>query len=152
MATELKAAVVLKKIQGAASTSQSECLTVQDFNYNCKRKRDHTGATSGLSEQVVLEFAIRVNDPNHSKPFYGCLNEDSPFTLSFLFNASFQDQELTDYEDAMMVNGYVVDLVEDFAGSTSGTVNEQVLLHVQMLVCDITYIGSSSNKIISFIK
>lgn len=151
---ELKAAVVLEDILEVGSNApQDKCMTVQDFNYSSLRKRDHTGAAYGSSEPVMLDFTVRINASIQSKPFYSYLMSDEYFSLTFIFNAVFNHMKrLSGYDDAMVINGYVIELKENFLGSISGEDNEQMSLNVRMLVRNITYIGKESNKTITFIN
>jgi hypothetical protein len=154
LSNELKAVVVTEDIlETGMSATQDKCMTVQHFSYNSRRKRDYTGAAYGLSDPVLLDFAIRVNSPAHSKPFYSHLADGHNFSLSFVFNAVFSPlKRIADYDDAMVVNGYVVNIIEDFRASAQASDDQQMSLYVKMLVRNITYLGKESNKTITFIS
>lgn len=154
LSNELKAVILTEDIlEMEMNTTQDKCMTVQRFNYNSRRKRDYTGATYGLSDPVLLDFSIRVNSPAHTKPFYSHLADGNNFSLSFIFNAVFNPlRRLTEYDDAMVVNGYVVNISEDFQGSMLGSDDEQISLKVSILVRNITYLGKDLNKTITFIN
>lgn len=154
LSNELKAAVLLEDIRDTGKTAlQDKCITVQHFNYSSLRKRDYTGTAYGPSEPVILDFAIRVNTSAQAKPFYNYLISEEHFSLSFIFNAVFSHMKrLSDYDDAMVINGYIIELEEDYQGSALGKNNEQISLNIRMLVRNITYIGKESNKTITFIN
>ena len=47
---------------------------------------------------------------------------------------------MKDYDDAMVVRGYVVDIKEDYAPATSDA-TDQMLVEVTLLLSRITYVG-----------
>jgi hypothetical protein len=84
-----------------------------------------------------------VNSPRHAKVFYSNLLNNAPFNYSFLFNATFNaNQRLADYEDGMVVNGYVVSVEENYSANRGITgEEEQILLDVTLLTRSVTYVG-----------
>lgn len=154
LSNELKAVVTVEDIlEMGMSTTQDKCMTVQRFNYNSQRKRDYSGAAYGLSDPVLLNFTIRVNSTAHTKPFYSHLADGDNFSLSFIFNAVFNSMKrITEYDDAMVVNGYVVNITEEFQGTTTTSDDKRISLYVTILVRNITYLGKESNKTITFIN
>jgi hypothetical protein len=152
---ELKAVVVVGDIlETGASVTQDKCLTVQRFNYTCQRKRDHTGKAYGPTDPVFMNFAIRVNSPEQAKPFYQNMVSTAHYPISFLFNASFNATfRLSDYADAMVVDGYVVEVEDNFnSGDPDMEETDQMILDVKLQVRSITYLGKGNNKVMTFIK
>lgn len=152
---ELKAVVVVGDIlETGGSVTQDKCMTVQRFNYTCQRKRDDTGKAYGPMDPVFLNFTIRVNSSEQAKPFYQNMVSTTHYPVSFLFNASFNATlRLADYADAMVVDGYVIDVKDNFNSGTPGTSEtEQISLDVQVQVRSITYLGRGNNKVMTFIK
>ena len=128
-------------------------MTVQRFDYTCQRKRDDTGKAYGPTDPVFLNFVIRVNGPEQSKPFYKNLSSTEHYPISFLFNATFNaTQRLTDYNDALVVDGYVIEVEDNYNSGTPGATTEQITLSVKMQVRKFTYLGRSNNKVMSFIQ
>jgi hypothetical protein len=63
------------------------------------------------------------------------------FAFSMIFNASYDDfQILQDYEDAMIVNGYVVEIEELF--DTIAPQHNGMILNMKILLHSLDYIGS----------
>ncbi len=144
---ELKALVVPENVLEVGSVLQENCMTVQGFNYDCVRERNNSGDSYGPTNPVILSFTIRVNNPADAKPYYEMLANNASFPLSFLFNATFDDNlRLADYEDGMVTEGYVVSVEQDY-GSASGdqTAEEQMRLRVKMLLTSTTYLGRQKN-------
>lgn len=132
------------------SVYQNQCLTVQQFSYECMRNRDSSGEPYGPTVSVLMLCTVRLGQPDAGKMFYQALDAGSSMPYTFLFNASFDQQKLIkDYEDAIIVHGYVVKLEEDYTNQPldDGT-TDQMLLHVTLLLSDITYKGNSSDKVI----
>ena len=141
---ELKAFVVAEDfLDNPMNVLKENCLTVQHFDYQCEHKRNASGEVYGPTEPVILKFSVRVNSPKHAKVFYSNLLSNSYFNYSFLFNATFNaNQRLGDYEDGMVVNGYVVSVEENYsAGKNQTGEDEQILLDVTILARSVTYLG-----------
>ena len=141
---ELKAIVVAEDfLENPMSVLKENCLTVQHFDYQCEHKRNASGEVYGPTEPVILKFTVRVNSPKHAKVFYSNLLSNSYFNYSFIFNATFNaNQRLGDYEDGMVVNGYVVSVEENYStGKNQTGEDEQILLDVTILARSVTYMG-----------
>lgn len=141
---ELKAFVVAEDfLDNPMNVLKENCLTVQHFDYQCEHKRNASGEVYGPTEPVILKFTVRVNSPKHAKVFYSNLLSNSYFNYSFLFNATFNaNQRLGDYEDGMVVNGYVVSVEENYStGKNQTGEDEQILLDVTILARSVTYMG-----------
>ena len=152
---ELKAVVVTENfLENPMNVLKENCLTVQKFSYNCVHKRNSAGEVYGPTEPVILDFKVRVNSPYHAKAFYSALGQNQHYDFSLLFNVTFHANErLTDYEDGMVVNGYVVKVEEDYhsAKNEEGH-DEQMMLNVKVLVCSAIYLGKEKNFVNTFIQ
>ena len=116
------------------------CFTVLHFSYECKRERNKSGYPFGNTTTTILDFTIRLMSPEDGKPFYHQMQQNEP---------EFNRQYVTGYEDAMVVNGYVIDVEDDFTNEpTSEGSTEQMLIHVKLLVANITYIGVNGDRYI----
>ena len=152
---ELKAVVVTENyLDNPMSVMKEHCLTIQHFDYTCEHKRNASYEVYGPTEPVMLKFTIRVNSPKHAKVFYHHLLSHSCFSYSFLFNATFNaNQRLADYEDGMVVNGYVVSVEENFSTGRNMTgEDEQILLNVRILTRSVTYLGRENHFKNTFIQ
>ena len=141
---ELKAFVVPEDfLENPKKVLKENCLTVQHFDYECEHKRNASGEVYGPTEPVILKFTVRVNSPKHAKVFYNNLLVNNSSSYSFLFNATFNsNQRLSDYEDGMVVNGYVVSVEENYSTGKNATgEDEQILLDVTILARSVTYMG-----------
>ena len=126
------------------------CFTILHFGYECKRERNKSGYPFGNTTSTILDFTIRLMSPEDGKPFYHQMQQNEPEFFTFLFNATlFNRQYVTGYEDAMVVNGYVIDVEDDFTNAPTSEGNtEQMLIHVKLLVANITYIGVNGDRYI----
>ena len=146
---ELKAVVVTEDlIEMPANILKENCLTVQKFDYDCVRKRTQKGGVYGAINPVILSFSIRVNNQLHALRFIKAIASNLTATLSFLFNTTFDPRmRLKDYEDGMVVNGYVVGLEEIYkTDSNESGEFHQMLLNVKMLISTVTYLGNEENN------
>ena len=150
---ELKALVVPESILEQPNVLQDECLTIQWMSYKCHRERNNRGEAYGPTQPVEMEFTIRLNDTADAKPFYQMLPSNEHFCFSFLFNATFnQNERLNDYEDGMVCDGYVVGIDESYSASSNKEPNDkQMLLNIKLLLLNTTYIGRDKNYTSIFI-
>ncbi|MBQ6379202.1 MAG: hypothetical protein IJJ56_10470 [Prevotella sp.] len=120
------------------------CQTVQHFSYKCQRSRNDTGFPYGGTTPTELQFTVRLESPNGSDLFYQQMQCNELFDHTLIFNATYdQYDRLKVYDDAMIVRGYVVDVMEDYDATVTddGTV-QQILVKVTLLLSSITYIGN----------
>ena len=152
---ELKAVVILDNIlENPQNVQKSNCLTVQHFDYLCEHMRNNSDSLFKATKSVTLRCTVRVNSPLHAKDFYLCLLHNGRYQFSFLFNATFNaNGRLDNYEDGLVADGYVVRVDEDYNSDKSQKgVNEQMTLHVQLLVCSLTYLGRERSLTNTFIQ
>lgn len=152
LSNNIKAILIPEDFSEMARVSQEKCLTLQHFDYKCRRCRNEEGVPYGSTVSVILNCSFRTVEDLHA--YYDCLKKNESQDFSFIFNATFDDQKkLSDYEDAMVVNGYVVDIEETFnSAMNEAGESEQVLFGIKILLSSITYVGKSSNKILSIFK
>ncbi len=125
------------------SVEKDKCPTIQHFAYQCQRNRNDAGIPYGSTKSTELHFTIRLGKPDDAKTFYYQLTQNELFDFTFIFNATFdQNMRLKNYDDAMIVRGYVVDVNEDYNPilTEKGT-TEQMLVEVTLLLGSITYVG-----------
>lgn len=139
---ELKALLVVEDItEQGVNVWQDNCFTVQHFHYECRRRRDERGVPYGPTQTSFLDFSVRVSSNESGKAFFERMKVDEPFPYSFLFNALFDSQRhLSEFEDALVVRGYIVDAEESF-GENAG---EQMLVHARLLICNLAYLSRES--------
>ena len=154
---ELKAIVVPENfLENPKNVMKQHCMRIQHFNYVCEHKRNTAGEVYGPTEPVIMKFTVRVNSPVHARVFYKNLMTNGHFHYSFLFNATFDDfQRLADYEDGMVIDGYVTSVEEEFNTNTSSVgESEQIQLNIEILTRSVIYLSSrgQSNYKSEFIK
>lgn len=134
------------------SVIQSQCFTVQDYHYHCYRERDAQGNPYGGILSDYLDFTIIVSDLDVCKFFYQCMGMSENTPLSFLFNATFASTgRLSDFEDGLITYGYVVN-VEESCENDDASGEEQVLLHVRMLLSNMCFLGSNAVHFLEITK
>lgn len=126
------------------SLVQSQCYTVQDYHYHCYRKRDGQGNPYGGIFSEYLDFSVVVADLESSKFFYQAMDQHDNTPVSFLFNATFGPTgRLSEFEDGLVTYGYVVN-VDEGCEDDDVTGEEQVLLHVRMLLSNMFFLGNNA--------
>lgn len=147
----IKALLIARDFTEEGRVSQDQCLTLQHFDYKCQHCRNENGEPYGSTVSATLNCTMRST--GNIQVFYDRLKSSAIHGYTFVFNAVFDDLRLlTDYEDAMIVRGYVVDVEEDFTTAPDDNGDtRQMLLHVKILLSNITYIGRTSNRTLPII-
>ena len=152
---ELKAVLIPENVlDNPIGILKENALTVQYFSYDCTYRRNNSGEIYGAVEPVILQFRIRVNSPHHARQFYRESIQHNHFQISFLFNVTWNENDrLGNYEDGMVVDGYVVHVEEEYHSSKQiDGVDQQMLLDVKLLVRSVTYLGRENNLTNCFIQ
>lgn len=146
---ELKAVVILEDIRETPMNILKEnCLTVQEFNYECIRKRTEKGEIYGAMNPVILSFSVRVNNPLHALQFFKAIATNNTKSFTFLFNATYDtSQRLKNHDDGMVCEGFVIGTEEVYNNEINQKdLPQQMLLNVKLLVCSITYMGNEDHN------
>ena len=116
-------------------------MAVQQYSYTCSLQRDRVGTIYGDPQSVVFDFSVCVMKAQQNV-FYQKLMEQSAERFSFLFNAMFENDRLKAFDNAIMTEGYIVDVEE--AGSNG---DEQAILRVKLLAGKMTYLHKNNDKL-----
>lgn len=122
--------------------AQSKGYTVQQFSYSCEKNRDMANTVYGDTQHVIVDFTIRVMEEDQSV-FYEKLKENGTDYLSFVFNAVFDNGRFKYCDNAITVEGFVVD-VEELAANDSS----QALMRVKLLARQFTYVRRDSDNLL----
>ena len=132
----------LEEVGGGAM--QSQCFTVQDYHYHIYRERDEQVNPYGVILSEYLEFSLILADKTPCKFFYQAMDTNENMPVSIIFNATFSPTgRLADYEDGLITYGYVIS-VEETCDNNDDTGEEQILLRVKMLLCNMHFLGSNT--------
>lgn len=139
--------VKVKKEQG---------FTLQQFNYECSRKRNNMGMPYGPTLTTVLKFLIKSLPDGYLKEVYKRLDENTDSSFSIVFNATFRMDEngentLSDYDSALIITGFIVSVDESYGDSNltfkvQKTAVDLMMTNIGFLTKSITYIGSDNYK------
>lgn len=136
--------VKVKKEQG---------FTLQQFNYECSRKRNNMGMPYGPTRTTILRFLIKSLPDGYLKEIYKRLDENADSSFSIVFNATFRMDEngentLNDYDSALIITGFVISVDESYGEDpqTSKATANLMITDVGFLTKSITYVGSDNYK------
>ena len=141
--------VKVKKEQG---------FTLQQFNYECSRKRNNMGMPYGPTGTAIIRLQIKSLPDGYLKEIYKRLDENTDSSFSIVFNSTFQmdengDYMLSDYDSALVITGFIVSINESYGNSNpifiEGEINSNLMMSdVEFLAKSITYAGSSNRETI----
>ena len=136
--------VKVKKEQG---------FTLQQFNYECSRKRNNMGMPYGPTRTTILRFLIKSLPDGYLKEIYKRLDENADSSFSIVFNATFRMDEngentLNDYDSALIITGFLISVDESYGEDpqTSKATANLMMTDVGFLTKSITYVGSDNYK------
>ena len=136
--------VKVKKEQG---------FTLQQFNYECSRKRNNMGMPYGPTRTTILRFLIKSLPDGYLKEIYKRLDENADSSFSIVFNATFRMDEngentLNDYDSALIITGFVISVDESYGEDpqTSKATANLMMTDVGFLTKSITYVGNDNYK------
>lgn len=130
-----------------AKVKKEQGFTLQQFNYECSRKRNNMGMPYGPTQTTVLKFLIKSLPDGYLKEVYKRLDENTDSSFSIVFNATFRMDEngentLSDYDSALVATGFVIGIDEAYSGMDTGL----MITNVEFLTKKITYIGNGNYK------
>ena len=128
---------------------RSNCHTVQHFHYESKRLRDpDSGIDIHAEDSTLMDITIRINNPNCGKQLLQHMQDVELHAYTFLFNATFKPTgRLDDYDDALMATGYIINIEETFDTPQQAEQQEQMLMHIRLLLNTITFVGMDNNLV-----
>lgn len=153
--THLKAVLLMEDLTvGELKFSQQECLTIQDFSYRCDRGKNEEGIIGGLTGSSMMQMTVRLHELSENKQFYDCLISRVPSPFTIVFNADFdQDGKLKEYENAMTVFGYVVDVLEHFDTRTPENGSAAPMnIRVEIQLSSMVFHGKDEDRVLEIIR
>lgn len=150
LSNQLKAVLFPDTLQGDGNNVEREkCCTVQYFGYRCERSRNDAGYPYGPSNPAVMSFTVRLFQPEEGVLYHQRLLENDPYDYTFLFNATYNDQQrLKSFDDALIVNGYLIDVEDDFTAGEIDKADKQMLINVKLFVNSITYKSKTKDEVL----
>ena len=123
--------------------------TLESFSYDYAKSLNDGGNVYGATEPAVMEFSFRLGDCLQAQIIYqtAFLNENMRF--SFIFNPKWNSlkTKLTDYQDGMVADGYVVHVSEEYHSAKDSQGRErQAILHVRLLLRSVSQISGVKGK------
>ena len=148
LSNHLKAVLFSDEVQdGGQNVLKEKCCTLEYFSYRCERSRNDAGFPYGVTNPSVLSFTVRLVVPEEGTVYHQRLLENVPNDYTFLFNASFNDQQrLKSCDNMFIVNGYVIDVEDDFTAGSKDKESRQMLIRVKLFVNSITYKGKMTDR------
>ena len=145
ISNQLKAVLFLEDITEGIPMRQENGFTIQHFDYNCFRTRDKVGRPYGPSNASLMQITVKTISADGYKELYYRLNSEERHLYSVIFNATYDEYKiLKDYADAMVVNGYVVEVEEVF--DTTGNKKEGMALSMKILLHSLDYLGKRVDR------
>lgn len=142
----------------SVKAKREQSITIQQFSYECSRQRDAAGIPYGSTITTLMHITIKSLPSGYMKDIYKCLTTSSISKISILFNATFEcggggETPLADYESALVAEGYVVDIAEEYGTPSPddacgrqapSQTTDMMMTSITFLLETITYVGDSN--------
>ena len=120
---------------------ETNSLNVIDYKYRCYRERDNFNNPYGSFLTENLTFTVKASSLNDCKPFYQLMDENRSHPFSIIFDPTFNAyQRMTNFKDGIVVDGYVVDVLES-CENNDATGDEQLEVKIVLSLNKISYLG-----------
>lgn len=131
---------------------ETKCLNVMDYKYRCYRERDDFNNPYGsfLTENMI--FKVKASSLNDCKTFYRLMDDNRSHPFSIIFDPTFNAyQRMTSCKDSIVVNGYVVDVLESCENNDL-TGDEQLEVKIILCLNKISYLGMENSHELNITK
>lgn len=135
------------------SITREQCIPVEYYDFELARSRNVYGEAYGLAKDSMLHFTVTVGTRYDRKSIFQRMTNDFSTALSLIFNVEYDEQgnvQQGGYDGAMVLNGYFVDVQEEYLRSETGKNDECVTLRCQYLLSDMTVVGEKKNLSVQF--
>ncbi len=120
---------------------ETNCFNVIDYKYRCYRERDEFNNPYGSFLTENLTFTVKASSLNDCKVFYQLMDDNKSHPFSIIFDPTFNAyQRMTNCKDGILVNGYVVDVLES-CDNDDVTGDEQLIVKITLSLNKISYLG-----------
>lgn len=146
LSNHTKAALFTENIIEQHVLRRENATVVQRLDYTLRRPRNDFGKPYGRmsGSELIVATLIGTND---TREYYERLLSNDSQIFSIVFNATYDNNNfLTSYDSAMVVEGYVVDIVEHYDDDEAKEGN-QMSLEFSFLLTSITYIGEEERHL-----
>ncbi len=146
LSNHTKAALFTENIIEQHVLRRENATVVQRLGYTLRRPRNDFGKPYGRmsGSELIVATLIGTND---TREYYERLVSNDCQIFSIVFNAAYDNNNfLTSYDSAMVVEGYVVDIVEHYDDDEAKEGN-QMSLEFSFLLTSITYIGEEERHL-----
>lgn len=145
------AAFIENALEEGVVLTKPHSMNLLSFDYKVVYTRDNTGTPYGAPTCLEAKFVVDVANRRECKVFYNRLSNNTPESISFLFNTKFDQatERLISFESGFVARCYIVDLEEGYSvDKSSDTTNaEQMHLIVKVLLTKVTYIGENDQRV-----
>ena len=146
LSNHTKAALFTENIIEQHVLRRENATVVQRLDYTLRRPRNDFGKPYGRmsGSELIVATLIGTND---TREYYERLVSNDSQIFSIVFNATYDNNNfLTSYDSAMVVEGYVVGIVEHYDDDEAKEGN-QMSLEFSFLLTSITYIGEEERHL-----
>ncbi len=145
LSNRLKAVLFPEDITEGIPMRREAGYTIRHFDYNCFRTRDKAGKPYGASNASLMQITVKTVSADGYKEFYHRLNSMERYRFSVVFDASYDASKiLRDYADAMVVDGYIVEIEETF--DTVDNKKDGMMLSMKILLHSLDYLGERVDR------
>ena len=149
----IKVALFADNVLEQLALRRTNSVVVQHYNYALQRVRNPHGVAYGNSPGGILTIYVRIGSRDNMRTYYERLSQNYSTSFSLVFNAQYDELGiLENYEGGMIVEGYLIDIGENFDRDKAEEHGEQMKLRFRVLINSLTCIGATHNLTQNFSK
>lgn len=153
LSNNTKAVMTPQDFEAVAIVNRRDCYVIQNYKFASSHPRDEKGRPYATTNCALMDVVISIDTFRTIQTFYQKLNSNEAFTYTIFFNVTYDSQNaIESYDQAIKMEGYVVDVEEDFDTEASGPdERKQMTCKVSILLSKVKYV-SGNNSIIQQIS
>lgn len=152
VSNHIKGILYLGNMLEDVQIEQKRCFTIQHFDYNYRSMLSSRSNLMNANEESIMNISIRVLPDMMMNSLYEAYDMNTRVILSVIFNGEFDDMDnLSLYDNAIIVEGYLIQLSEQFERSTlqEGESN-RALMDIKVIMHSIKYVSNNSSLDVVF--
>lgn len=136
--------ICIGDIIGSNFTISGKLIQVSQMDYTVYRSKNSAGKTYGHSI-ANMTLTLRVGDKSSARPFLEQMKSSEPAPFSIMAHPRVDNNQITDFRNAIVVWGYVTKAEELFTSDYNSSKDyTNGLLQISLELNEIKYLGENT--------
>lgn len=141
--------MIAQDFEAITIVKRRDCYVIQNYKYASSHPRDEQGKPYATTNCALIDVVISVDTLRTIQTFYQQLCSNEAFTYTIFFNVTYDSQNaIESYDQAIKMEGYVVDMEENFDTEASGPEEQkQMTCKVRILLSKVKYVSGNNSLV-----